>query len=633
MKEHRGRPISPGIAIAPLQLLRRSPVEFESRPIEPSSIEQEFERFENAVTAARIELLRLREKTEEEIGEQEAAIFDAHLMILEDPLLHMQVRKRLGERYRNVESILAEVVGELESSFASLDDPRMVERASDIVDVGERVLCHLQGRLPAELEIAEPVILVEPDMAPSTTALLDPEIIRGLVVGGGGETSHTAILARALGIPTVGISRDVLDAWRSGTPAVLDGSAGRVILDPSPEIREEYKKRAAERIAFQLELLHRSKLDTTTRDGEPVQVAANIEMPSEIGVARENAAAGIGLYRTEFLFMNRREPPDEEEQYHHYLVAAEAFPEEAVVIRTIDVGGDKFLSQADLSREMNPYLGLRAIRFSLHHPDLFRVQLRAILRAARETGNIRLMFPMVSCLEELTAALGHIGECAEELDLALEDIDVGIMVETPAAALRAGTFARYVEFFSIGTNDLVQYTMAAERGNEMLANLQYPFHPAILTLLERIVSAARATGIGCAVCGEAAGDLISLPLFLGAGIRELSVSPRRIPVVKEFIRSLEVAECEGVFREALECEFSSDVSKLLEERFREREARLRNAGAAVHSVAGARSFAGGNGEPLVEEQETERAFFGGGSEAGRGEGLIDRSPIEENPAP
>ncbi len=566
MKRLPGSAISPGIAIAPPLAFTAVEVHPEEHQIDATDVPSEYQRFVDAVDITKAELMSLRQRTSEEIGETEAEIFDAHILVLEDPLLHFEVQNKLDAAPRNVEAVLAKVVDDLTRKFAGMKDSVMRERAADVADVGQRLIRNLVGKKEEELVVDEPSVLVATEIAPSTAALINAEMVLGFVTEAGSPTSHTAILARALGIPAIVVRSGSIGEVLAATRIIVDGLEGVVILDPDEETLEWYEARSQNLLQRELALRNRTGLAAVTTDGHQVDIAANLEIPSEIAVARQNGAEGVGLFRTEFLFMNRRTLPDEEEQYRHYRVVAEAFPGQRVVIRTIDIGGDKFLSDTSVPHGVNPYLGLRAIRLSLQQPELFSAQLRAILRAGQH-GKVTVLFPMIACLEEVSAAVSALTDCARDLGLDPGIVDVGIMVETPAAVMVAGCLARYLDYFSIGTNDLIQYSMAAERGNEQLAYLHRPMSPAILRLLEHVVEAGRKGEVGVAVCGEMAGDLVMLPLLVGLGVRQLSMNPRRIPLVKEFVRRVGVAECEALVRESRDCVYTSDIAKLVRDRF------------------------------------------------------------------
>lgn len=582
MKEVRltGTPAAPGAAVGPIHLVEPAHVAVEAREVPPDAVEAEIGRFRDAVAAARGELATLRERVAREIGDSEAGIFDAHQMVLEDPLLHLEVSKRIRDERRNAAHALQEVMEALAETFANLDDEVMRERAADIVDVGRRVLRHLApSPPPSAREIPRPSVVIARDLSPSETATMDPEKVLAIAIEVGGPTSHTAILARGLGIPAVvgvaGLMEAARAAAREGrTPAAgVDGGGGLVVLEPSARTVRELEGAREAYETFLLGLRDLAPLEAETIDGVVVDVAANIEVPAEIAAAREQGARGIGLYRTEYLFLDRAVLPDEEEQYRHYRVAAEAFPDDTVDVRTIDIGGDKFLSTVQAPKEMNPFMGLRAIRLSLAEPEAFRTQIRAILRASLH-GKVRILFPMISVPEELEAAIDHVADVAADLRRAghaiADPFPVGIMVETPAAALSADLLAERCAFFSLGTNDLVQYALAADRAHERLAYLYQPLQAAILRLVERTVEAGRARGVAVSVCGEMAADPLAIPVLLGLGIRRLSMSPAAIPLAKKMIRSISLAEAEEALAEVRLCRTEAEVRKRLEDRFWDR---------------------------------------------------------------
>lgn len=547
-------------------------------------MEAEIRRFRAAVSAAAGELLTLRDRVAGEIGDAEAGIFDAHHLVLEDPLLLLEVAKRIREERRNAEAALEEVMRSLAEAFSGLDDDVMRERAADIVDVGQRVLRHLSGGPESpSLASGDPAIVVARDLSPSETAAMDPDKVLGIAIEVGGPTSHTAILARGLGIPAVvGVAGllEAVDRCGGEVPllAGVDGGEGMVYLRPSAAtIRDLGAARDAYE-TFALSLRDLADVEAITTDGIPVAVAANLEVPAELAAAREQGARGIGLYRTEYLFLNRPVLPDEEEQYRHYRVAAEAFPEDSIDIRTIDVGGDKFLSTIKMPRETNPFLGLRAIRLSLAEPETFRTQIRAILRASAH-GRVRMLFPMVSVPEELDAALEHVEEAAADLRRRgvpfEEPVPVGIMIETPAAALSADILAERSAFFSLGTNDLIQYALAADRAHERLSYLYQPLYLGVIRLMERTIEAARTRGIEVSVCGEVAGDPLVIPILIALGIRRLSMSPGLIPLAKKMIRSFSYREALEALEEARGQRTEADVRRLLEDRFWDRLAAIK----------------------------------------------------------
>ncbi len=569
MKKFEGVPISPGYGMAPPHSVMLATIEAPQRSIDEKEIAHEHGRFLASVEQTRAELMALRRKTAEEIGEQEAEIFDAHILVLDDPILHYEVNRRLKSEKLNIEAVLESVINGIRLSFEGMQESVMRERSADVADVGQRLIRNLVGAVEDKVDVKKPSIIVAVDLSPSTAATLNPELVTGFVLETGSTTSHTAIIARALGIPAIVVKPDSLPEIIRSRFIIIDGVQGFVLTDPDEKTVEDYRRKNVELLQHEIVLRKKTSLAAATTDGLLVHVAANLEIPSEISVAREFDAHGVGLYRTEYLFMSRRHLPDEEEQYRHYRVVAEAFSEWPVIIRTIDIGGDKFLSETDVPQSMNPYLGLRAIRFSLRQPDLFRIQLRAIIRASRH-GKVRVMFPMIACIEEVSAAMAMLAECEEDLGFEKNSIPVGIMVETPASALMAGTFARYLDFFSIGTNDLIQYTMAAERGNDELEYLNRPTHPAIIHIINQVILAARKSDIELSICGEMASDFQMIPVLLGLGITRLSTNPRVIPAVKEMVRRVSISECRELIGAISACEYSSDIAKIITERFGER---------------------------------------------------------------
>ncbi|PIU47379.1 MAG: phosphoenolpyruvate--protein phosphotransferase [Candidatus Hydrogenedentes bacterium CG07_land_8_20_14_0_80_42_17] len=564
-----GTPISPGFAEAPPLLVQGMKLKSEERAISSNEVEKEFKRFTDAIEATKNELLAIRDKTAEEIGEDEAEIFDAHILVLEDPLLHVEVSRKLESEQKNVEIVLQMVIDDLAERFSKIEDEMMRERATDIADVGQILIRNLMGRPSAAIRIDEPCILVATEISPSTAAKLDSELVLGCVTEIGSVTSHTAIIARALGIPAVVVPPGTITELQNANTIIVDGMDGAVVADPDEKTIEEYEEKEQKRLEREIMLRRKIGLDAVTTDGVKIDISANIEMPIEIKIAKENGAEGVGLYRTEFLFLNRKVLPSEEEQYQHYRLAAEAFPQNDVIIRTIDVGGDKFLSGSGMPEDVNPYLGVRAIRFSLVKPDIFNSQIRAIIRASRH-GKVKLLLPMISCIEEISSAMGYIDECCKKFDLDSDCIEVGIMIETPAAALNTKIFSNYMDFFSIGTNDLIQYTMAAERGNKQLDYLHRPMQPTIIRLIKEVTDNAKATGIELSVCGEMAGDLRMIPILVGLGITKLSMNPRSIPVAKEMIRRISFEESSSVAKEIAQLLFTKDAVDKVEKTFGER---------------------------------------------------------------
>lgn len=549
----RGIGAAPGIAIGPAVVLK-SPGGSVTAPSVPADPEQEEARLRTAVAAVRAELTALREQTERELGVDQAAIFTAHLLMLEDPALVGEVQRLIQAEGLTATAAVQRVVAELAATLAALPDEYLRERAADVRDVGGRLLAHLAGTASAELTLTAPAVVVGADLTPSQTARLPKDKLLGLVSGAGGRTSHVAILARSLGIPAVVGLGQGLAAIKAGDLLAVDGTAGVVAVNPAePELKEWRARQAAAQVEME-RLARLRSLPAVTLDGRRLELAANIGRPADVEGALSYGAEGVGLFRTEFLYMDRSELPSEDEQFEAYRSVVAACAPHPVIIRTLDIGGDKDLPYLGLTREENPFLGLRAIRFSLAQPDVFRTQLRAILRASAY-GNVKIMFPMVATADEVCAARAHLEAVRADVVQAgvqvAERIEVGIMVEIPAAALAADLLAPLVDFFSIGSNDLIQYTLAADRHNERVAYLYEPFHPAVLRLIERTVSAAHAAGIWAGMCGELAGDPLAAPLLLGLGLDEFSMAAASLPAVKERLRALRYEEAQHLARIAL----------------------------------------------------------------------------------
>lgn len=517
---------SSGVAIGKAFLLANPHLQIETVSVEdPSS---EIKRLTDALEQAKADLREISERAEREMGPDKAAIFQAHLLVLEDPELVETVKGKIAAEKVNAESALHETAQTFIELFEQMDNEYMKERAADIRDVTKRVLCHLLGvEFAAPSDLAEEVILVAEDLTPSDTAQLDRRYVKGFVTDIGGRTSHSAIMARSLEIPAVVGTTDVTREAAAGVTIILDGHEGLVIIDPTPEEIEAYRKKQAKYERQKSELAKLVHTATTSQDGVHVELAANIGSVQDLAGALENGAEGVGLFRTEFLYMGRDDFPSEDEQFQAYKQVLEQMGEKPVVIRTLDIGGDKHLAYMNLPQEMNPFLGFRAIRLCLEQQDLFRTQLRALLRASAY-GNLKIMFPMIATLEEFRQAKAVLAEEKQALldkGIPVSDrLEVGIMIEIPAAALIADQFAKEVDFFSIGTNDLIQYTMAADRMNERVSYLYQPYHPAVLRLIHRVIQAAHAEGKWVGMCGEMAGDPVAIPILLGMGLDEFSMS-------------------------------------------------------------------------------------------------------------
>ena len=557
----RGVGVSPGLARGVIHVVRDDLDDVARYHIEPSQIGNEIARFEAALVQTRVQILEMQQKIAEAIGAKDAAIFDAHLLVVEDRTLIDEVLRRLETERCNVEWVFQEVASNYAETLSKIDDPYLRERALDIQDVTRRIIRNLQGKAPKPmLSTAEPHILVAHNLTPSDTATMNRQLVLGIATDLGSRTSHTAIIARSLNIPAVVGLHDATEKLESGQHVLLDGYTGVLIVDPTPETLSYYGEIEVRKDQVTKELRQLREIPSTTSDGRHIVLSANIELPGDVEAVSENGAEGIGLYRTEFLFVNRDTLPSEEEQYQTYRRVAERVKPNPLIIRTFDLGGDKLaVGTVDVGDELNPFLGWRAIRFCLENIDIFKTQLRAILRASA-VGNVKIMFPMISGLEELRHAKAVLDECRGEVgEKKTAKMEVGAMIEIPSAAISADALAREVDFFSIGTNDLIQYTIAVDRVNERIAHLYEPTHPAVLRLLKMIADAAHANKIWVGVCGEMARDVALIPILLGLGIDELSVGARSVPRVKMAVRSLAVPECQQLVNEVLGLQTSSEI--------------------------------------------------------------------------
>ena len=562
----RGIPVSAGICHGQVLVLNQSTQDVPHRSVQESEIPIEINRFQRALIETRKEILDVQRRVSEAMGAQDASIFEAHLLVLEDSTLVDEVLKNIRERHENVEYAFQQAADKYVATLASIDDDFIRERASDMRDATDRILRRLLGISddPLHLQIKEPCILISHDLAPSTTALLDRSKILGFATAAGSKTSHTAILARSLRIPaTVGL-KDATEHLHSGQVVLLDGINGLVIANPSQQTLFEYGKLAKKRSNFDQLLETERFAPCVTKDGTIVEISANIEQAGGAKEVTACGAAGVGLFRTEYLYIYRNDLPTEDEQLEAYnQVAAEVAPHD-VVIRTLDLGGDKLLTHLQLPKEMNPFLGWRAIRFCLHQKDIFRHQIRAILRASVH-GNVKMMYPMITSIAELDEANAFVNECKTELrseGIAFnEALPIGAMIETPAAAVAADTLAKRVSFFSIGTNDLIQYTLAVDRLNERIAHLYEPTSPAIIRLIKMTVDAAHDAGIKVSVCGEMAGDPSLTPLLLGLGVDELSTAPSQVPRIKHLVRHLDFADARQLAEAALQNESGVSIAE------------------------------------------------------------------------
>ncbi len=557
----RGAGVSPGLARAVIHVVRDDLDDVVRYHIEPSQIGNEIARFEAALVQTRVQILEMQQKIAEAIGAKDAAIFDAHLLVVEDRTLIDEVLRRLEAERCNVEWVFQEVANNYAETLSKIDDPYLRERAVDMQDVTRRIVRNLQGKAPkAVFSAAEPHILVAHNLTPSDAASMDRQLVLGIATDLGSRTSHTAIIARSLNIPAVVGLHDATEKLESGQHVLIDGYTGLLIVDPTAETLSYYGEIEIRKGQVTKELKQLRETTSTTSDGRHIVLSANIELPGDVDAVGENGAEGIGLYRTEFLFVNRNTLPSEEEQYETYRKVAEQVKPNPLIIRTFDLGGDKLaVGAVDVGDELNPFLGWRAIRFCLENIDIFKTQLRAILRASA-VGNVKIMFPMISGLEELRHAKAVLDECRNEVgEKKSGKMEVGAMIEIPSAAISADALAREVDFFSIGTNDLIQYTIAVDRVNERIAHLYEPTHPAVLRLLKMIADAAHANDIWVGVCGEMARDVATIPILVGLGMDELSVGATSVPRVKMAVRSLAMPECQQLVNEVLQLQTSSEI--------------------------------------------------------------------------
>ena len=560
----QGAGVSSGVARGKIHVVRDDLDDVARYRISPSQVTDEIGRFEAALIQTRMQILEMQQRIAESIGAKDAAIFDAHLLVVEDRTLIDEVLRKLETDLCNVEWVFQEVATRYAETLNKIDDPYLRERALDIQDVTKRVIRNLQGKTPKTfLGLSEPHILVAHNLTPSDTATMNRERVLGIATDLGSRTSHTAIIARSLNIPAVVGLHDITEKLETGQEVLIDGTNGWLIIDPTPETLAHYREIESRRIKVVAQLRELRETSSTTRDGRHIVLSANIELPEDVDAVAANGAEGIGLYRTEFLYLNRTALPTEDEQYETYRKVAECVRPNPLIIRTFDLGGDKLApGTVDIGDELNPFLGWRAIRFCLENVDIFKTQLRAILRASA-VGNVKIMFPMISGLDELRSALAVLAKCKEELHESKIDIgekaEVGAMIEIPSAAISADVLAHEVDFFSIGTNDLIQYALAVDRVNERIAHLYQPTHPAVLRLLKMIADAAHANNIWVGVCGEMAGDIALIPLLLGLGADELSAGATLVPRVKRAVQSLAIPECRQLVEEALKLRTPSEI--------------------------------------------------------------------------
>ncbi|MDE5412392.1 phosphoenolpyruvate--protein phosphotransferase [Alkalihalobacterium chitinilyticum] len=569
MKQISGIAASAGIAIATAYILEEPDYSFEK--ITDTDPAAEKERLETALEKAKADLAQIKEKAEVDLGEEEAAIFAAHLLVLSDPEFIGGMQAHIDNEKVNAESAVHDVSQTFISMFESMDNEYMKERAADIRDVSKRVLGYLLGiQMKSLAAIDEETIIIAKDLTPSDTAQLNPKFVKGFAADIGGRTSHSAIMARSMEIPAIVGTKEATSSIQNGDTIIIDGLEGVVIVQPDNETMQAYEQKKESYEQQKLEWAKLVNETTKTIDGHHVELAANIGTPDDLTGVINNGAEGIGLYRTEFLYMGRDQLPTEEEQYNAYKTVLERMEGKPVVIRTLDIGGDKELPYLELPKEMNPFLGFRAIRLCLEHQDIFRTQLRALLRAST-FGNLKIMFPMIAALEELRQAKAILEEEKQNLlnegQQVSDSIEVGMMVEIPSTAVIADLFAKEVDFFSVGTNDLIQYTMAADRMNEQVSYLYQPYHPAILRLVNMVIEAAHKEGKWAGMCGEMAGDEIAIPILLGLGLDEFSMSATSVLPARSQMAKLSKQELESFAKEMLMKNTSEEVQEAVKTRF------------------------------------------------------------------
>ena len=551
----KGIPAAPGVVSGKAFLYGREQYTISRRNIREDQIQGEIKRFKEALLQTKSEIVEIKKRISEELGVEHGQIFSAHLLVIDDTMLIEEVVAKLKKEKLAVEYIFQDVLRRYIKVFSEMDDEYLKERISDINDVGRRILKNLIGAKEDVLSnLKEKVIVIAYDLSPSDTATMHKKNVKGFATDIGGRTSHTAIMAKSLEIPAV-VGLEVLTKKvETGDTVIIDGTHGIVIVSPSPRTLKRYEEEREKFIAFEKHLLEQKDLPCVTLDGRKIELASNIEVPEDVPSVLAHGAEGIGLYRTEYFFMNRKDLPTEEEQFKAYSSVAKKIKPHAVIVRTLDIGGDKFLSQLDVPQQMNPFLGWRAIRFCLARPDIFKAQMRAILRASAH-GKMRMMYPMISGLGELQQANALLEDAKKELKKEGlpfdENMEVGAMIEVPSAALTSDILAREADFFSIGTNDLIQYSLAVDRVNEKIAYLYEPAHPAVLRLIKAVIENGHKAGIWVGMCGEMAGDISMTAILLGLGLDEFSTSPIAAPEIKRVIRALTMTQARAIAAEAM----------------------------------------------------------------------------------
>jgi len=560
----RGIPVSAGVCRGKVLILDKPRHSIEKRILSEADIPAELNRFQQALVKTREQVQEVQRQLLQNLGASHASIFDAHLMVLEDPSLIDEVVRLIQEEKVNAEYAFHQVTDRYIAALAKVEDEYLRERATDMRDVSGRIMNQLLGvhEQVNLAQLSEPCIIIAHDLTPSKTAQLDRKNVLGFATDIGSRTSHTAIMARSLRIPAVVGLKNASELLTDGDYVLLDGFNGNIVVNPTDQTLFEYGQLVRKQVSLEEKLRDTLNQHAVTLDNHRIFISANIEQAGDIEAVRTSGAEGVGLFRTEYLFLNREQPPNEEEQYQAYRQVAEALKPNPVVIRTLDLGGDKLLSSLGIPPEMNPFLGWRAIRYCLQHEEIFRAQLRAILRAS-VSGNLKIMYPMISGLDELIQANAFLTQFKAELrkeGVPFDDkIEVGAMIETPSAAIIGDALAKRVQFFSLGTNDLIQYTLAVDRMNEKIAHLYEPTHPAIVRLIKQTVESARTQKVWVSVCGEMAGDIVLTPLLLGLGVDELSAAPPLLAQLKYLIRRLKLSDTQELAKFALECESATEI--------------------------------------------------------------------------
>ncbi|MFA4981002.1 MAG: phosphoenolpyruvate--protein phosphotransferase [Candidatus Omnitrophota bacterium] len=569
----KGIPASPGITIGKAFLFGREQYTISRRNIKDEHIPSEIKRFKDALIQTKNEIIDIKKRISEEMGVEHAQIFSAHLLVIDDSMLIEEVVSRLKREKLSIEYVFQDVLKRYIKVFSEMDDEYLKERISDINDVGRRILKNLIGAKEDILSnLKEKVVVVAYDLSPSDTATMHKKNVTAFATDIGGRTSHTAIMAKSLEIPAVVGLETLTKKVENGDEVIIDGTHGFVIINPSAKTLKKYEQDKERFAVIEKHLLELKNQPSITLDGKSIQLSANIEVPEDVASVIAHGATGIGLYRTEYFYMNRKDLPTEEEQFKAYSSVAKKMKPNSVIIRTLDLGGDKFLSQLDVPQQMNPFLGWRAIRFCLARPDIFKAQLRAILRASA-FGKLKVMYPMISGVEELRQANTLLEEAKKDLKKEAvefdEDIEVGAMIEVPSAALTSDILAREIDFFSIGTNDLIQYSLAVDRVNEKIAYLYEPAHPAVLRLIKNVIENGHNAGVWVGMCGEMAGDIVMTIVLLGLGLDEFSTSPIAIPEIKRIIRSVTIRQAKEIAQEAMTLSTGKEVERFAKKKLKE----------------------------------------------------------------